>query len=270
MSASLLYLLLGVGAGLLAGLFGIGGGLVIVPALLLIWTVSHAAVPGDVLMHTAVGTSLAAIVPTAVASTLGHQRHGAVLWPIWARLVPAIVVGAAVGAWFATRLDGTALRYVFAVFMLFVAIQTGFDLLPRRAAAGRLPGAIGAAIAGAAIGAVSSLVGIGGGTLTTPFLMYRGVPIRNAIATAAACGLPLAVSGAVTYQLVGMHAASGPSAGAGYLHWPAVLWIGVASVLTAPLGARLTHTLPIGVLKRLLALLLAAVAIRMMFPGGFR
>lgn len=264
----LLYLLLGVSAGLLAGLFGIGGGLVLVPALVLIWSTSHPAVPGDVLMHTAIGTSLAAIVPTAIASTWSHQRHGAVLWPVWLRLAPPIVAGAAFGAWFAAQLGGDVLRYVFAAFMLLAAVQTGFDLMPRRGTVGSLPGTATTAAAGAGIGLVSSLVGIGGGTLTTPFLMYRGVPIRNAIATAAACGLPLAVAGAVTYQFMGMmHAGGGLSADTGYVYWPAVLWVGAASVLTAPFGARLTHTLPIALLKRLLALLLAVVALRMMFPG---
>lgn len=267
MEALPLYLLLGACTGLLAGLFGIGGGLIIVPALVFIWGTSAAGIPAEALMHTAVGSSLAAIVPTALASIYGHQRRGAIDWPVCVRLAPAIIAGTAFGAWFAAQVGGGFLRYFFATFMLLVAVQIGFGLVPRIAAAtGRLPGAIGTAAAGAGIGIVSALVGIGGGTLTTPFLMYRGIPIRKAIATSAACGLPIAVTGAAGYLLMGtLDGADLPSATSGYVHWPAVAAIGATSVLTAPLGAQLTHVLPVALLKRLFALLLAAVAIRLMF-----
>ena len=267
MEALTLYLLLGACAGLLAGLFGIGGGLVIVPALVFIWGATAAGVPAEAVMHTAIGSSLAAIVPTALASIYGHQRRGAIDWSVWARLAPAIVAGTAFGAWFAAQVGGEFLRYFFAVFMLLVAVQIAFGLAPSAVAApGRLPGAPATAAAGAGIGIVSALVGIGGGTLTTPFLMYRGMDIRKAIATSAACGLPIAVTGAAGYLLMGtLGGADVPAATSGYVHWPAVAAIGATSVLTAPLGAQLTHALPVAALKRLFALLLVAVALRLAF-----
>ncbi len=266
MDALLLYLALGACSGLLAGMFGIGGGLIIVPALLFIWKITGTDLPAAALMHTAIGSSLAAIVPTAVASIYGHQRRGAIDWSVWKRLVPGIVAGTAFGAWLAGQADSGFLRYFFAVFMLLAAIQIVFNIMPR-SGAGRQPGLAGTAIAGAGIGIVSALVGIGGGTLTTPLLMYCGMHIRNAIATSAACGLPLAVTGAAGYIIMGNLAHSDlPLAAGGYVYWPAVIAIGALSVLTAPLGAQLTHTLPVALLKRLFAVLLAVVAIRLMLP----
>lgn len=254
MEALASYLLLGAGTGLLAGLFGVGGGLVIVPALVFIWSWAGDGLAAGDRIHAAVGTSLAAIVITAVSSTLAHHRRRAVLWNAWARLTPGIVVGTALGALVAARIDGETLRVVVAVFILIAAAQTGFGRGPRPRAAGELPGTAAVSTAGGVIGLVSALVGIGGGSLTTPFLLARGVAIRNAIATSAACGLPLAITGAAGYALID----------AGHVDWPAAATIGLASVVTAPLGAYLTHTLPVGLLKRLFALLLAIVAIRLL------
>lgn len=260
------YLSLGAATGLLAGLFGVGGGLVLVPALIFIWIETQPAIPAEALTHMAVGTSLAAIVPTSLASIWGHQRRGAILWPIWRRLGPAIVVGTLGGAWFAAQLDTRVLRYVFAVFMLLVSLQMAFGLVPRVARGdGHVPGRGLAGIAGAVIGFVSALVGIGGGSLTTPFLLSRGIAIRNAIATSAACGLPIAIAGTAGFALMGSASALAlPGAASGYVYWPAMLAIGASSIFTAPLGAQLTHILPVGLLKRLFALLLAVVAIRLM------
>lgn len=256
----LLYLLLGACTGLLAGLFGIGGGLVIVPVLVFIFTAQGFAT--EVMMQMALGTSLATISVTAIASIWGHQRHRAILWPVCLRLTPGIVIGAALGVAFAEVVGSDALRYVFVVFVLLIALQMilGAQPPPSRS----LPGLPGMTAAGTGIGSLSMLVGIGGGTLTTPFLLWCNTPLRNAIATSAACGLPIAVAGTIAYMIAGLGAADLPSGNTGYIHWPAAAAIAAASVLTAPFGAHLTHTLPVKLLKRLFALLLIAVALRML------
>lgn len=254
-----LYLLLGAGAGLLAGLFGIGGGLVIVPALAFIFE-AHALARGH-LMQVAVGTSLATIVATSLSSILGHHRRGAVLWPVFGRLAPGIVAGVAAGVVVADTVSSPALRVVFALFVVVVAVQMAFDVRP--GARRSLPGRWGSGAAGAVIGALSALVGIGGGTLTTPFLLWCDVRLRNAIATSAACGLPIAVVGTLGYVVAGLNETGLPAGSTGFVYWPAVAAVAAASVFTAPLGARLTHTLPVRVLRRLFAGLLIIAAWRL-------
>lgn len=254
------YLLLGAGTGVLAGLFGIGGGLIIVPVLVIIFTAQGFA--QEAMMQAALGTSLATIAVTAVSSIWGHQRHHAILWPVCARLTPGIVLGAALGVAFAEWIGSDALRYVFVVFVLLIALQMILGLQP--APSRGLPGAVGMTAAGTGIGSMSMLVGIGGGTLTTPFLMWCNTPLRNAIATSAACGLPIAIAGTLAYMIAGLGTPDLPPMSTGYIHWPAAAAIASASVLTAPFGAHLTHTLPVRLLKRLFALLLVAIAIRMM------
>lgn len=256
----LLYLLLGVCTGLLAGLFGIGGGLIIVPVLVFIFTAQGFA--AEAMMQMALGTSLATISVTALASIWGHQRHRAILWPVCLRLTPGIVLGAALGVAFAEAVGSDALRYVFVVFVLLIAAQMLLGLQPSPSRG--LPRMPGMTAAGAGIGGLSMLVGIGGGTLTTPFLLWCNTPLRNAIATSAACGLPIAVAGTLAYMIAGLGMAELPPGNTGYIHWPAAIAIAAASVLTAPLGAHLTHTLPVKLLKRLFALLLVAVAVRML------
>ncbi len=254
------YLMLGAVVGLCAGLFGIGGGLIIVPALAYIFQ-SQLQI-GDHLMQIAVGTSLATIIPTALSSIYAHHRHGAVLWPAALRLAPGIVAGTTCGAVIADVISNDALRYFFAAFTLLVALHMMFGGTPtgRRV----LPGGAGMAAAGMVIGAVSALVGIGGGTLTTPFLCWCRVDLRRAIATAAACGLPIALTGTAGYLIAGINETGLPSGSSGYIYWPAVVAIAAASIFTAPLGARLTHVLPVTKLRRLFALLLAAVAVRLL------
>lgn len=193
------YVLLGGIAGLLAGLLGIGGGLVMVPGLL--WLFVLGGVESTALTQLAVGTSLAVIVFTAAVSTAAHHRHRAVQWPVVARLAPGLVLGAVLGAALADRLDSLALRRVFALFELLVALQLLLDLRPSPARA--LPAGPALAGAGGLIGLVSALVGIGGGTLTTPFLLWYRLGLRRAIATSAACGLPIALAGAASYGVGG-------------------------------------------------------------------
>lgn len=256
----LAYLLLGAGAGIIAGLLGLGGGIVIVPALLYLFF--RQDMPGDILMHLAVATSLATIVFTSISSTWAHHRHNAVLWPAVAALVPGVIGGSICGAVIAHYLPSTSLRIIFGIFELLVAVQIGFGFRP--SAQRELPGRPGMFAAGGGIGGLSTLLGIGGGTLTVPFLLWCNVNIRNAVATSSACGLPIAAVGAVALMVAGSSYENLPAGSTGYVYWPAALIIMLASVITAPLGARLTHMLPVVILRRIFAIVLAAIGIRML------
>lgn len=256
----LLYLLLGAAAGVLAGLFGVGGGLVIVPVL--VWVFAGVGIDGAVGMHLAIGTSLATIVFTSIASVRAHHRRGAVLWPAFARLAPGIVVGAWFGAAIAGALPSAALRQVFGIFELTVAAQMALDLRP--APHRSLPGPFGMAMAGAVIGTVSAIVGIGGGTLTVPFLAWCNVAMKRAVATSAAAGLPIALAGATGFLVAGWGEPALPAGSSGYLYWPALAGVVAASMWVAPFGARLAHSLPGPLLKRIFAGFLALLGAAML------
>lgn len=260
MSVLVAYLALGACAGTLAGLLGIGGGLVIVPVLFYLFQIQEFA--SEITMHLAIGSSLATVIFTAIASSYAHHRRGAVHWRAVAGLAPGIVLGALLGAMVADHLPTNKLRVFFGLFELVVAVQIGLGIIP--AAKRKLPSRIGMAAAGSGIGSVSSILGIGGGTLTVPFLIWCNVAIREAIATSAACGLPIALAGTIGFMVTGWGNVFLPNGSSGYIYWPATLGIVVASTLFAPLGARLAHTLPIMALKRIFALLLIVIGLRML------
>jgi uncharacterized membrane protein YfcA len=257
------YLVTGVLSGLLAGLFGLGGGVVVVPAL--IWVFSHAAVSADWVPHLAVGSSLATIIGTGSASVLAHHRRGAVRWDVFLRLAPGIVLGAWAGSALAGVLPELWLKRVFGLFLLLVGVRM---LWPRSAEgpARSLPGRLGIGLAGGGIGTLSALVGIGGGTLTVPFLVRGGIDMRRAVATAAACALPIAVAGTLGFVVTGWGREGLPAGSTGFVYWPAVAAILVASMPTAPLGARLAHRLPVNLLQRAFGLVVLAVAVRLLWP----
>jgi uncharacterized membrane protein YfcA len=259
-----IYLLLGAVAGTLAGLLGVGGGLIIVPVLALLFR--HIGIGEALVMHLAIGTSLATIVLTSVSSVRAHHRRGAVQWQLVWRLSPGIVLGALLGAALADALDSFWLSRFFGVFELFVAVQMALGLRP--AAHRSLPGAAGMAAAGGVIGSVSAIVGIGGGTLTVPFLGWCNVEMRKAVATSSACGLPIALAGALGFVLTGLDAQGLPAWSSGYVYWPAFLGIVVASMAFAPLGAALAHRLPAAGLKRAFAVLLAVIGVRFVLGLG--
>ena len=256
----LIYLATGAFAGLLAGLLGVGGGLIIVPVLALSFAAQGMA--DEVLMHLAVGTSLATIIFTSLSSVYAHHRRGAVDWQAFRAMTPGIVLGALLGAVIARWLPTLSLRYLFGVFELFVAVQMLLSMKP--APHRGLPGNWGMSGAGTVIGTLSALVGVGGGTLTVPFLLWCNVTVQRAIATSAACGLPIAVAGTSGFVITGWGNAQLPLWSSGYLYWPALLGVISASVLFAPLGAKLAHRLPSVVLKRLFSLLLLGLALRML------
>jgi hypothetical protein len=257
----LVYLVLGGTAGVLAGLLGIGGGLIIVPAL--VETFSRQGFDGRLLMHLAVATSLASIVFTAAFSTWAHHRHGSVRWPVVRQLAPGIVAGALLAGWVAAYISGAVLRVLFGAFALCAALNLarGGDIAGHR----ELPGPGAMMLAGGTIGAVSTFVGIGGGTLTVPFLAWCRVDMHAAVGSSAACGFPIAVASTVALAAAGRGAPDLPALATGFVYWPAALAIAAASMIAAPLGARLAHAMPVRMLRRAFALLLAAVAVRLVY-----
>ncbi len=253
----LLYLLLGAAAGVLAGLFGVGGGIIIVPVLVLSFT-SHGLAP-EILTHLAVGTSLATIVFTSINSTLEHHRRGAVRWPLFRWLTLGIVLGTVLGALTAAAIKGEWLQKIIGTFAVVIAIQLALDLKPR--ASRDVPGKPGLTAAGGVIGWASAIFGIGGGSLTVPFLVWRSVPMQQAVATSAACGLPIAIAGALSFIWTGWGNPQLPAWSLGFVYLPGLLGIALTSMFFARIGARLAHRLSPRLLKRLFALLLFSVGL---------
>lgn len=257
----LAYVALGATAGVLAGLLGIGGGIFMVPVLAMLF--SAQGFPHAHLMHLALGTSMAAIVFTSISSLRTHQRHGAVLWPVVKTITPGILVGTALGTTIASRIPTRELAIFFTGFITFVALQMAANAKPKPSRS--LPGTWGMVGVGGFIGALSALVAIGGGSLSVPFLTWCNVQVQKAIGTSAAIGFPLALSGTLGYILSGQGATDLPSGTLGYVYLPALLGLVPASFLTAPIGARLTHRLPVAMLKRIFAGILLLLAIKMAY-----
>lgn len=260
------FALIGAAAGYLAGFLGIGGGLVTVPALT--WLFLQSPETKDHAIHFAVATSLASMLATSLSSIIAHQKRKAIIWPTVKVLVPGLILGAIGGAFFATTLEPLKLTLVFAGF----AVLAGLQLLLSPAVHGEkpLPGQIVSGAVGAVIGAISSLVGIGGGSMTGPWLMWHGVRAQTAVATAAACGYPIALAGTLTFIFIGAQTKtqSPLSDGAlGFVHGPAWLGIAVIGVLAAPLGAATVHRLSPALVKRLFGLVLVLIAIRLWYSA---
>jgi len=255
------YIGLGVVAGFVAGLLGVGGGLIIVPVLIVIFQLNNFA--DEIIVHMAIGTSLASIVFTSMSSIYAHHfQHKAVQWDIVKRLTPGIIFGALLGAVIADFIPAKILQKFFAVFELAVAFQMALNI--KAHAARTLPNLTGMTSAGTGIGVVSSIVGIGGGTLTVPFLSWCNIKIQNAVATSSACGLPIAIAGCVGFVLMGWNEIALPEFALGYVYWPAFLAIVVSSILLAPVGAWLAHRLSAAKLKRFFSLVLFILGIKML------
>lgn len=257
---TLAYLSLGAVAGFLGGMFGIGGGTVLVPVLLLLFTAQH--FPPEHAMHLALGSAMAIILFTALASMRKHHQHGAVNWQVVFNITPGILLGAAIGTSFAASVSPRFLTAFFALFVYFAAIQILLDIKPH--ASRQLPGKVGLSLFGTFTGWLSTLVSIGGGTVVIPFLIWCNVPLRHAIGTSAAIGFPVAVGGTLGYIATGWNAASLPAPHLGYVYLPAVLGCALASVITAPLGAKAAHRTNVAVLRKLFAVVLLALATKLL------
>ena len=253
--------LLGLCTGFLAGLLGIGGGMVMVPFVTFI--LGAKGFPADVLVKMAVATSLATICFTSITSVRAHHKRGAVLWPVVARLAPGILLGSALGAQVAVALPGRTLSVLFALFVAFSATQMFLNRKPKPNRT--LPGTPGMLAAGGAIGVISALVGAGGAFISVPFMQWCNVKIHNAVATSAALGFPVALAGTLSYAWAGRNLPPMPPGSLGYLYLPGLLVISLASMSTAPLGARTAHRMDIRPLKRLFALVLYCLAAYFLF-----
>jgi uncharacterized membrane protein YfcA len=255
------YIGLGVAAGLLAGLLGVGGGIVIVPMLTFTFAFQH--FPPEHIQHLALGTSLATIVFTSIASFRAHHAKGSVDWSIVKRISPGILAGTFSGSWIAAMLSGNFLKGFFVLFTFFVAWQLLSDAAPK--ASRQIPGRAGLLGTGVIIGCISSLVGIGGGSMSVPFLIWCNLNARTAIGTSAAIGFPIAFSGTLGFMLNGLKAPGLPPYSIGYIYLPALAGIATTSFLAAPLGAKLAHNLPVAKLKKGFAILLIVTGVRMLY-----
>lgn len=254
------YLAIGAAVGFLAGLLGIGGGMVLVPMLVFVFTAKD--FPVEHLMHMALATGLATIVFTSLSSVRAHHRHDGVDWRVTRAMAPGIVAGSLVAALGASFVPTRPLAVFFTGFLFYAAVQMFVEVKPKPAR--QLPGRAGLFAAGAGIGGVSSVLAAGGAFLSIPFLVWCNVPIKRAIGTAAANGFPIALAGTAGYVAQGLRLQDLPQGTVGYVYLPALVLIVMASMPLAPLGARLAHRLPVRPLRMLFSLLLLALALRML------
>lgn len=254
------YLGLGLFVGFFAGLLGIGGGLMIVTGLVFMFGAQH--FPADRLVHLAYGTSLTSIVFTSLSSVRAHHKHKAILWPLVARSVPGVVVGTLLGTLLADHLPSRYLAMFFTAFVFYSALQMWLDLRPHSAR--QLPGNAGITGAAMFVGALSSLVGAGGGVISIPLMLACNVHMRNAIATSAALGLPIAIAGAVGYILTGLDKDHLPPLAIGYVYLPALIGLVIGTFITVPAGARAAHRMEVKRLKRIFSVILFIMATKML------
>lgn len=254
------YVALGLASGFIAGLFGVGGGLTIVPILLLLFQAQ--GFPPDQVMHLALGTAMATIVITSISSMRAHDRHGGVRWDIFRGMTPGLVLGTLVGSLLASRVPTDLLAVVFTAIVYWASLQMLLDLKPKPTR--QLPAVAGLMGVGGLIGGVSSLVAAGGGFLSVPFMVLCNINIRQAVGTSAALGFPIATAGVVGYIVGGWRVADLPGPHLGFIYLPAFVGVVLATIFMAPVGARLAHRLPVKQLKRAFGILLALLASKML------
>ncbi|UPW18158.1 sulfite exporter TauE/SafE family protein [Agarivorans sp. TSD2052] len=254
------FLMIGAVAGLMSGLFGIGGGLVIVPVL--IGSFGAMGFASESAIHLAIGTSLASIIVTASSASYAHYCRGSIDWSIVYRLGLGIAFGSILGAWIATQLHAEHLTWYFGCFLLVMSLYMAFGRIPK--AQRKLPNTWGIGMIGTAVGTISSMFGIGGGTITFPVLSWFGVSLPKAVAVSAVCSLPIAIFGTAAYIYNGWGSAELPAWSIGYVYMPAWLGIVLTSSIFARLGSRLAYRLPAKRLKQAFALLLLVMAIKLL------
>ncbi|GJJ04072.1 UPF0721 transmembrane protein [Duganella rhizosphaerae] len=261
----LVLLLMGAVGGFLAGLLGIGGGMILVPFITMIF--SAKGFPDSVNIHMAVATSLGVILFTSMSSVRAHHLHGAVLWRVALLLSPGILLGAWCGPWIAKQMSPAGQAILFCVFLGFSATQILFGkkaVVVEGVAQRGLPGNAAMFGAGGVIGLVAGLLGAGGGFLSIPFMTWCNVRMQNAVATSAALGFPIALAGTLSNIYYGLGTPDLPEYSLGFIYLPALLVIAAASVTLAPLGARTAHKLPVQTLKKIFAVVLYGLAAYML------
>lgn len=278
----LIFLIIGALAGFAAGLFGVGGGTIIVPLLFIVFTQMDYS--PDSIMHLALGTSLATIIVTSISSLMAHNKKGAVMWPVFKNLAPGLAIGCFLGAGIAGQISGLYLQLIVGVFLLWVAYKMFFaGKKPVASHANNSSGANGVSsanyanpvlpskpkqlAAGGVIGIASAIFGIGGGSLTVPYLTRYNVVMQKAVGTSAACGLPIAIAGALGFMFFGMQQQVDVPNTIGFVHIYAFLGISIMSFFTAKLGAKVAHILSPELLKKCFAILLTVVGFYFLYKG---
>lgn len=256
----IIFLLLGAIVGFFAGLLGVGGGGIMVPVLTSYFLYKN--VPIESVVHLALGTSMASIIMTSASSLYAHQKHQGVVWDVVKVMTPGVLIGTFAATYFVTQISSRYLAIFFALFMAYVSIQMFLNNQPKPSRV--IPGKLGLLGAGGGIGAISAVVAIGGGSLTVPFLAWHNVSLKKAIGTSAAVGFPIAVAGTLGYLINGWGQVYQQAYLFGFIYLPAVVLISLVSYFTAPLGARLAHKLPIPVLKKVFAVFLLALGVKML------
>lgn len=267
MLAIFYYLLIGAVAGILSGLLGLGGGVIIIPSLVLLF-VHITNFPVADVFHLAIGTSLASIVIVAIISMLSYLHQAQISWSLARRLLPGLLVGAAVGGVITNFLPGHWLRVFFALFLFVVAIWSFLQTTKKtdEAPSSTLPNHGIMFIISWLIGLISGMLGVGIGSTTVPFLLHHKVAVRTATATVVACTVPTALVGSIAYLLENYQGAVEPYT-LGYVYLPALAGISIASILFAPLGVFLALHLPTKLLKRIFAVFLVGLSILLLFRG---
>ena len=256
-------LAMGTFGGFVAGLLGVGGGMVLVPFITMLFTAR--GFPDELVVHMAIATSLGMIFFTSLSSVRAHHKHGAVLWPIVRRFTPGILLGAWIGPWIGKQMNTSVLAFFFGCFVAFSAIKM---LIGKKPAASReLPGKAGMFAAGGVIGVLAGLVGAGGAFISVPFMARCNVRIHNAVATSAALGFPIALMGTLSNVFYGWGEPGLPAWSLGFIYLPALAIIVVASMGLAPLGARTAHKMPVRQLQRIFAIILYALATYMFWKA---
>jgi len=261
-----MYPVYGALAGIFAGLFGIGGGAWLVPVM--VWDFSRRGFPPDQIMIIAVATSLATIIITSLSSVHAHHRRGAIRWRIVGLLAPGMLLGSILGSMIADHLPAVWFKSFFALFLIIIALRM-FSSGAEQHQGHWNPSRWQLFLSGTLIGSISSIVGIGGGSLSVPLLNKCNYPLRNAVAISSACGFPIAIAGTASYIALGMQKHDLPPGSWGYIFAPAFVGIVITSVFFAPIGAKLAHILPVAYLKKLFALMLLAVGSKMMWMAAY-
>jgi len=257
----IVYLLMGLFVGFFAGMLGIGGGLILVT--LMVFLFSLQGFSADRIVHIALGTSLTSIVFTSISSLRGHHRHGAVRWDIVKMATPGLVAGTLLGTFVADRIASKYLAVFFVAFVYYSAVRMFVEMKPKPTRT--LPGRTGMSVAAIITGIVSSLVGGGGGLLSIPLMTMCNVPMRNAVGTSAALGLPIAIAGAAGYLYNGLGQDHLPPLTLGYVYVPALVGIVIGTFVTVPAGVKAAHAMPVPRLRKIFAVILFLMATRMLW-----
>ena len=252
--------MLGTFSGVLAGLFGIGGGIIIIPTFFFIF--SYLDFAEDILAHMVLGSSLGVIVFSSISSTFSHNIKDAVDWKLIRIVAPSIIIGSALGGITAGMIPSNTLQGLVALFLVVASVQLIFEFPPPPQ--NPQTNLIGPIIAGGGIGWLSGVFGIGGGVFSVPYFYHRGLKMMHAIGTSAACGIPIAISGSISYMIVGLNDSNLPDHSVGYVYLPATIIVGIMSSLTAKYGVNIAHRMKQKKLRIAFALLVMIMALNLL------